>query len=179
MLAQRLDRRLDRAYAQCNVRIARVLLPDVHQHILAATVCVRVKDEIQLDAVRVFHHRDGVIGSLVLELEAEHGVELHRAIEILHAHADVVDRRDVNALQFSSLKPIAWTILLHFACSAARNFAYSCGVLGAATPLTLANCSTTVDERSAFSAAAWMRFWTSAGVAAGTIRPYQLSEVTF
>src|SRR5205085_8114552 len=163
VLAQCLDRRLDRADAKRDVRVAGILLAHVHQDVLAAAVGVGVEDEVQLDAVGVLHHRHGVVGGLVLELEAEHGVELHRAIEILHAHADVVDRRDVDAFQFSSLKPIAFTILPHFACSDSTYCAYSCGELGAATPPTLANCSMTVFDRRAAVAAACTRFWLGSG----------------
>src|SRR5258708_32258016 len=74
---------------------------------------------------------------------------------------------------------MAVTTCLPSACSPARKLAYSCGVPGEATPPTLANCSTIAGDLSAVTAAAFRRFWISAGVAAGTIRPYQLSEVTF
>lgn len=43
----------------------------------------------------------------------------------------------------------------------------------------MAYCSATAGDLSAATAAAWMRLWISAGVAAGTMSPYQLSEVTF
>src|SRR5688572_31629402 len=74
---------------------------------------------------------------------------------------------------------MALTTLLHFACSRSRNAAYSCGVPGEASPPTLAYCSVTAGDFRAATAAALSRFWISAGVAAGTTRPYQLSEVTF
>src|SRR5256885_12584168 len=101
---------------------------------------VELEDKINSVPALIPLIRHRVVRRLVLELEAEHAVELHRAIEIAHPHTDVVDRGNVDALQFSSLKPMALTILLHFACSAARKPAYSCGVPGEATPLTLANC---------------------------------------
>ena len=74
---------------------------------------------------------------------------------------------------------MARMIAPHFACSETRNAEYSSGVEGAAVPLTLANCSTTVAEFSAAIAAAWMRLRISGGVATGATRPYQLSEFTF
>src|SRR5579859_1036875 len=158
--------------------ISRIFLAHVHQHVLAAAIVVGVVDEVELDAVRIAHHRDRVVRRLVLELEAEHAVELHGALEIAHAHADVVDRGDVDALQFSSLKPIALTILPHLACSLSTNCVYSCGELGDATPPTFANWSITVCDLSAAVAAACTRFWMGAGVAPGMISPYQLSELT-
>jgi len=75
------------------------------------------------------------------------------------------------------LKPIACTILAHFACSVARNAAYSSGVEGEATPLTLAYCSTTAGERSTATAAAWMRLSTSARRPLATLVPAALAGV--
>src|SRR5258706_4065348 len=167
VLAQGLDCRLDRAHAQRDMRVARIFLAHVHQDVLAAAIIVGVEDEVELDAVAIAHHRHCVVGSLVLELEAEHAVELHGAIKIAHAHADMVHRGDIDAFQFSSLKPMALTILPHFACSLSTNCAYSCGELGDATPPTLANCPLTVADLSAVVAAPWTRFWIAAGVALG------------
>ena len=110
-------------------------LAKLSSSLLATSHVIRVRKSVRntVSAKRVNVRR------LVLELEAEHAVELHRAIEIAHAYADVVDCRDVDALQFSSLKPIAFTILPHFVCSDSTYRAYSCGEEGEATPPTLAN----------------------------------------
>ena len=57
-------------------------------------VLLGVEDEIDLDALVVADDRDGVEIDTVPELEAEHLIERHRAVEIAHPNADMVDAVD-------------------------------------------------------------------------------------
>ena len=78
------------------VRDSGVLLGDVHEDIRLVRVR-RVENEVQLHSRRVIEDGDGLRTDRTGGLrEAEQGVEAHRALEVVHANADVGEARDGN-----------------------------------------------------------------------------------
>jgi hypothetical protein len=72
----------------------RVLLGDVHEDVRLVRVR-RVEYGVQFHARRVIEDGDGLGTDRAGGLhEAEQGVEAHRAIEVVHANADVGEARD-------------------------------------------------------------------------------------
>src|SRR5579864_6260785 len=74
------------------MRIAGMLIGHVHQDI--RLVDLGVENEIDLDAMLISDDRHSVEIDPVAQLESEDSIERHRAIEIAHANADMVDPLD-------------------------------------------------------------------------------------
>jgi hypothetical protein len=73
------------------VRVARVFVQRVRQHVRVRLTRIGVEDQIQLDAVFIANDRDLVAFGLVQQLESQEPVEIERAVKI--AHANVTARR--------------------------------------------------------------------------------------
>src|SRR5215475_14372597 len=90
------------------MRVARVLLADVHQDVSAAAVGVRVVDEVDLDVVSVPDDRHGVVRVLPMQLEAQDAVERQGPGEVLHADPDVIHAADVDCA-CHPCPPLRWS----------------------------------------------------------------------
>ena len=78
------------------MRVARELVPDIHQDVGLGIAGIGVEDQIELDAVRVANDRDIVALGAVGQLEPEHPIKAQRAVEMPHSNPDVIDPLDCD-----------------------------------------------------------------------------------
>ena len=96
VVPQGLHRLQNGVHPESHMGKAGILRRDVHEDVGAAIVIVRVEDEIELHVVGVLHDCDRVVVGLVNDLEPEEAVKGHRAVQVRHADADMVDGLDLH-----------------------------------------------------------------------------------
>jgi hypothetical protein len=107
------DGRRDGRDPEGHVRVARVLLGNIHQHIRSRITRIGVEDQVELHAIFVADNRHGIVVRSVQETEPQCPIEFERTIEIAHSDADVIDPldRDRWLMGISFKRVSSWTTL--------------------------------------------------------------------